>query len=579
MISVSNLKKTLSTIFSLAFLLAATPVLASGFSSFNQQIRVGPTSTLTIQETINVDLPDQRHGIFRDIPVKYSTAAGNPFDLRVKIISVTDDSGKALGYSTSLVGDMEEVKIGDPDVYVTGPVTYVITYSVSRALLYLQDHDELYWNAITAPWGDLGMPDQINTTVILPGTVKAADIKTKCFTVLGSNEAGDCVQNTIDNAAQFSVKGGQPLTIVVGWPKNVVVAPAPVQQIEDWLADNWIIFWPIIVAAGMFLLWWKRGRDPKPEGAIVVQYEAPDGANPAELGVLFSERTDNGDLTATIIHLAVKGYLNITETASTNIIAPSASYSFELKKPASGDAALSDYEANIINGMFGAGAAAGSVVDIADLRDKFYTTAIAAKAQMASAAVARGWFAKNPNLVRSAYVGAGIAYFTVIFFFYSMVASAFSLNGLTAVVSLFLPSAVIIFFGYFMPARTVKGTAAYAQALGFKEYLSKAEKYRLQWEEKENIFEAFLPYAMIFGVVDKWAGAFEGIDKEPPSWYRGSMMNGWSPLIFANTLTTATSSIGRSLATSPSARGGSGGGFGGGGFGGGGFGGGGGGSW
>jgi uncharacterized membrane protein len=134
-----------------------------------------------------------------------------------------------------------------------------------------------------------------------------------------------------------------------------------------------------------------------------------------------------------------------------------------------------------------------------------------------------------------------------------------------------------MFFGYFMPARTVKGTDAYAWALGFKEYLSKAEKYRLKWEEKENIFEKFLPYAMVFGVVDKWAKAFAGLNTQPPSWYHGSSMNVWSPIIFANTLSTATSSFGHAMMTAPSAKGG--GGFGGGGMGGGGFGGGGGGSW
>ena len=557
------------------------PALASGFSSFDQQIKVGATSTLTIKETINVDFSDSRHGIFRDIPVKYATGTGNPFNLRVKIISVTDDSGNNLEYSVSRSGDNEEVKIGDANVLVSGPQTYIITYTVSRALLYLSDMDQLYWNVITEPWGDLGMPDKISAAVVLPGTVKAGDIQIKCFTELGSSSPGDCVQNAKDGAAQFSTDGGKPLTIVVGWPKGVVAPPTAAQAVEDWLADNWIVFWPIIVFAVMFLLWFKRGRDPKPEGALVVQYEPPEGANPAELGVLFSEKTDNRELTATIVHLAVKGYLNITETASTNIIVPSSSYSFELKKPSADDAALASYEANILDGLFGEGAAAGSVVDVSDLRDKFYATATLAKAQMAAAAVDRGWFAKNPQTVRNAFVGAGFAYlFLVLFFLYGAFTSAFAVDGPTAAVSLFLPGAIIIFFGYFMPARTVKGTAAYAQALGFKEYLSKAEKYKLQWEEKENIFETYLPYAMVFGVVDKWARTFEGIDKEPPSWYRGGMMNGWSPIIFANTLTNATSTIGHALTVAPSSHGGGGGGgFGGGGFGGGGFGGGGGGSW
>lgn len=567
------MKKIAQLFFAVTLFLAATPAMASGFSSFDQKITVGPTSVLTIQETVNVDFSDQRHGIFRDIPVKYATAAGNPFNLRVKVISVTDASGNNLEYSVSSAGDNEEVKIGDANVLVSGAQTYVITYTVSRALLYLSDQDQLYWNVITEPWGDLGMPDHITAAVILPGTVKAASIATKCFTELGSSTPGDCVQATKDSTAQFNEVGGKPLTIVVGWPKGIVAPPTASQVVEDWLADNWIVFFPIIVFIVMFLLWFKKGRDPKVQGPMVVQYEPPDGVNPAEMELLFSEKIDNAGLTATIVHLAIKGYLNIIESPSTNIIIPSSSYSFELKKVAPGDGSLADYELLILSGIFGAGASVGSVVDVADLKNEFYTTAAAAKKQMAEAAVRRGWFAKSPVIVRSVYFGIGVAYTVAAFW----LMRGFMANGTTSAVSLLLPGAIVMFFGYFMPARTVKGTAAYAQALGFKEYLSKAEKYKLQWEEKENIFETFLPYAMVFGVVDKWARIFEGIDRQPPSWYRGGMMNGWSPLLFANTLTNATSTIGRNLSVAPSSRGG--GGFGGGGFGGGGFGGGGGGSW
>jgi len=565
--------------FAILFLVAAGPALASNnFLSFDQQIRVGSDSALTVQETINVNLPDQRHGIFRDLPVKYQTPDGDPFNLRVKVVSVSDDSGNSLPYVVSQQNGVEDVRIGDPNVYVTGRQTYILTYTVSRALLYLSDQDQLYWNVIGASWGDLGIPDETSATVILPGNVAAAQLKTSCFTAIGSTTPGGCENKTADNAAQFSVSGTKPLTIVVGWPKGIVAVPAPTQQIKDWLADNWIVFWPLIVFAGMFLLWFKKGRDPKPEGPLVVSYEPPEKATPAELGVLFDERTDAKDITATIIHLAVKGYLNIIESPKKNSLIPSSSYVFELNKLAPQDATLTNYEQGIINGLFGVGASVGDQVDVSSLQNSFYAVANVAKAQMDAAAVARGWFVKSPTAVRAVYMGAGIAYLVLVaFFLYNALVAAFGTSGPVAAVALFLPGAIILFFGYFMPARTLKGTEAYAQALGFKEYLSKAEKYRLKWDEKVNIFEAYLPYAMIFGVVDKWSKAFEGIDKQPPSWYRGGMMNGWSPLLFANTLTNATSTIGRSLAVAPSAKGG--GGFGGGGFGGGGFGGGGGGSW
>lgn len=57
--------------------------------------------------------------------------------------------------------------------------------------------------------------------------------------------------------------------------------------------------------------------------------------------------------------------------------------------------------------------------------------------------------------------------------------------------------------------------------LGFKMYLETAEKYRMQ-NLKPEFFEKYLPYAMIFGVEKKWAKAFEALNIAPPSWYGGS---------------------------------------------------------
>lgn len=552
----------------------AAPVFASGFSSFDQRITVNRDSTLTVQEVINVDFPDRRHGIFRDIPVRYVTAAGNPFNLRVRVISVTDENGNPLTYKVSRVNDMDEVKIGDADLYVYGSTTYVITYTVSRSLLFMNDHDELYWNVITQPWGDLGMPGEISASVVLPGQIKAADIQLKCFTALGSTSDGDCTKSAKDGAVRFGVEGGKPLTVVVGWPKGAVAPPAALASLKEWLADNGIVFWPIIVFAGMFLLWYKKGRDPKPDGAIVVQYEPPEGASPAEVGVLFDQKAAEQEITATVVHLAVKGYLNIVESEKNGLLGSTRSYSFELKKDFSSDATLADYEREMLNGIFGQSAVSGSVVDLDQLKNEFYKTAAVMKKEMDAATVRRGWFAKSPAAVRGIYMGAGFGYLMLIFFFLKS-----EINGMTALVSAVLPGVFVLFFGYFMPARSLAGTKAYANALGFKEYLGKAEAHRLKWQEKENIFQEFLPYAMVFGVVDKWAKAFEGMNMQPPSWYHGGTMNGFTPVLFAHTLTDATSSIGKSLAVAPSSHGGSGGGFGGGGFGGGGFGGGGGGSW
>jgi uncharacterized membrane protein len=113
--------------------------------------------------------------------------------------------------------------------------------------------------------------------------------------------------------------------------------------------------------------------------------------------------------------------------------------------------------------------------------------------------------------------------------------------------------------------------------LGFKTYLEVAEKHRLQNLTPE-LFEKYLPYAMIFGVEKKWAKAFDALHLPPPSWYGsysggyggGSISHGsFSPSGFSTSFSSAfTSAFGSSGAGSGGGGGGGAGGGGGGGGGG-----------
>jgi uncharacterized membrane protein YgcG len=560
----------------LAGVAAASPAFAITFDSFEQQVAVGPDSMLTVRETVRADFDVQRHGIYRDLPVKYKTQSGNPFSLRVKVMGVTDENGEPIEYTTSTEDDRFRIKIGDPAVYVIGPHTYVITYSVARALLYFDDHDELYWNVVTEAWGDLGWPEKLSTTVLLPGQAAAADIKTRCFTNAGVGAPENCETTVAGSSVKFTAPNGY-LTVVVGWPPGIVAKPTAASYLADWLRDNWVVIIPIFAFAILYVRWRKHGKEPERKGPLVVQYEPPAGATPAETGVLFDQKVHTHEITATIVHLAVKRYLTIEEGEKKGILGSSKTYAFTLDKDYAGDPTLTEHEKAVLRGIFDGGI--GSRTELKELENKFYKDIPGIKNAISQAAVGRGWYKANPEKIRAAYFGVGVFYLIFLYWVgYGVIASVLGTGGPTAFVSLGLPGVLIMIFGYFMPARTVSGAEAYGLALGFREYISKAETARIKWEEKENIFEKFLPYAMVFGVVDKWAKAFEGVDLKQPDWYRGGSLNTFSALYFANSLTAATSSISHSLAVSPSSHGG-GGGFGGGGGGGGGFGGGGGGSW
>ena len=78
-----------------------------------------------------------------------------------------------------------------------------------------------------------------------------------------------------------------------------------------------------------------------------------------------------------------------------------------------------------------------------------------------------------------------------------------------------------------MPARTAAGTAVLARTLGFKTYLETAEGHQLRFEEGEDIFSRYLPYAVAFGVAEHWAKVFSDLAAQgrwvpEPTWYVGA---------------------------------------------------------
>ena len=86
-----------------------------------------------------------------------------------------------------------------------------------------------------------------------------------------------------------------------------------------------------------------------------------------------------------------------------------------------------------------------------------------------------------------------------------------------------------------------------------KDYLATAEKYRLQWQEKELIFEKFLPYAMVLGVADKWAKTFADLGLPPPTWYEGSASASgvFNAVAFTSSMRSFDSSVSAAMVSSP----------------------------
>jgi uncharacterized membrane protein len=190
--------------------------------------------------------------------------------------------------------------------------------------------------------------------------------------------------------------------------------------------------------------------------------------------------------------------------------------------------------------------------------------------------MSRRLFTANPNVARGGWgcLGVGVLLLGGVATYFLGIALGWGLVGLAVV----LVGGVLVATAMNMSQRSAAGRELLLKTLGFRLYMDTAEKYRQQFAEKAEIFTQLLPYAIVFGVVSKWAKAFEGIDTSQAnsSWYVGNAP--FQAALLSSSLQSMNNSISSAISASPPSSGSSSG-FGGGGSSGGGGGGGGGGSW
>lgn len=121
---------------------------------YDISIDIQRNGSIVVVERIDYDFGSQpHHGIFRRIPIRfhYDDRADRVYP--VDVLSVVGSPGTPDQYEVNESGNQLQIKIGDPDLTITGGHTYTITYRVQGALNGFLRSDELYWNAIGTEWG------------------------------------------------------------------------------------------------------------------------------------------------------------------------------------------------------------------------------------------------------------------------------------------------------------------------------------------------------------------------------------------------------------------------------------------
>jgi uncharacterized membrane protein YgcG len=582
------------------------------FESFSADYYLGRSSdqgsTMTVDESLVADFPnyDQNHGILRAIPESYKGHT-----LSLKDIKVTDETGKPYQFSATDQNGNKVLKIGNPGAYVQGRTVYKISYKLQDVVGFYNDHDELFWDINGDQWDQ---PFGSVTATIHIGKQLTGSLQDRrlCYTgTFGSTEQNCSItlvappNETYVTASANNIGSRQTLSVVLAFkPGTFKLSSAAKkdqqrQKIELISAIALAAIPPLLASIFMFRRWRQFGNDPKGRGVIIPEYEPPKGFNPLSSDYLLKQQLRNNAVSATIIDLAINGYITIIEVQKTGFLSRGKDYKLVLNKTPEQDAPAEILKVLII--VFGDNLLPGTSMQLSDLKKNYsrqrqiYKLMQTLENSLAEDLAKNGYFIKNPKDVKNGYMIWGIVMFFGAWVVGWAAASTHFLPLWGLAVGLGLAGAIIFLFSFIMSARTEAGVQAHDDLLGLKEYIKLAEADRLKFlqspdgaekiadkdafdpknpEQKVKLFEKLLPYAMLFGLEKDWAKQFNDIYKTPPNWYQGGNWSAFNAGYLIGSLSDFNTASMQSF-SSPSSSSGSG--FSGGGAGGGGGGGGGGG--
>ena len=524
----------------------------------------------------------QWNGIVRDLSLQHNTAQGRATKLDVDILDITETSGAPLRVEEEKKDNGRTIGLR---IWVPGAHDadrkIVIRYRVHNAIRFYYagsepgEIDELYWNVTGNGWD---MPiDHVRAHVILPTGVSPT--RTAVYTGFAGATGNAASITKAGNDITFNglraLDPHEGMTIGVGWPAGHI-ASRPSQTTQRFMdAARYLpAVLPFLVFFLAFRTWKRRGRDPE-ELSYVVRYEPVDGMSPAESGTLIDNSADMQDITSTLVDLAVRGYVRIEEITESHLLGLSKStdYIFHLLRPSGEWTKLAPHEQRYLEGLSDAAPVGELDVRLSDLRNRFYKSLGGIRDAIYDRLIERGFYLQRPDKVKSVWLVGAAFSFMAGFFLVGMTGSMqLSMVSIPALVFAMVGTALTLaIFGMIMPARTVPGARAREATLGFKEFLERVESERYQkMITSPEMFEKFLPYAMAFGVADKWARAFESMNLQPPTWYVGTSGAPFNVGDFTSSMSSMVTSAASTMSSSPSSSGSGGGGSSGGGSGGGG---------
>lgn len=427
---------------------------------------------------------------------------------RASSLHVTAD-GQVIASSSGLIGQTTHV------VSTKSATRWSIDYKTSGVLIRHDDRDQFYIKLFENP----GM--QIyNISVIfnLPGQVSETALSGNIYTIGGTLEPA--THKISSNSLSFvgSFAGEKSLfTVSASWPKGVISYSWWTNFKLSLLNLNlipWLmlgILLPIVCLLVLLDLVHKHRRSQiTPVG---VSDHIPSNLSPVLAGVLVNKKIETPEIVALIVDLCERGYLVIVKKED--------SFSLAKKRPI--DNHLESWERDILEQLFESGGLEVSADTTKQLNSQalFSPKVIDAFNQIYGVVTSLEFFTENPHYTRVRYKLIGVIIYLL---------SATGLIWVTAISSpsyLLIPFAAMMIIAFlilrFSPQLveySQLGNTKRGEWVAFGNYLKMDKGF--SWNAyKQNVFEKYLPYAVVLGVTKEWSRRFDesNLAIVKPDWF------------------------------------------------------------
>jgi len=442
-------------------------------------------------------------------------------------------AGRPATVQTSVGADTTTVTVSD----AAGPGPLVLTYTVRGAVRAVGQDNVFQYQVLQG----LDLVVQ-KVTAIVSAPAPARGIS--CYAG-APNSTGACslaAQGTFDNPSPTWEDGprgaGEQVTAIAPFDPADVAASAIIDH--RWSLGRAFGVGPAellgtvaVLLIGGALLWVlhrRAGRDASagdqrelvgefaPVGEGESEFRHFGTVRPGHVGTVSDERVDPIDITASLVDLAVRGHLLITELPRERAFAP-AEWTITARGAGSDD--LSPFEEKLIAAV----TSGEEDTTVSKLAPRVHAHVAELQDALYDEVVERGWYERRPDATRNKWVTLALgALMVAVVGTGALVAfTSFGLLGL-ALVAVCLG---LVFVAQEMPARTAGGAALLAGLRHLSEELRfHATDEMPKGRELEELSE-LLPYAIVLGGVDRWLDAIVAADgdDDPDStdldWYHG----------------------------------------------------------